>query len=208
MWMGFDWSEVGKLAAWVVATAGASFAGSYFAAYLKKKGENLATHEDIDKVVDQVKAVTQTTKEIEAKISGELWDRQKQWELKREVTFGAAKAAGAAKDTLVKMHGIYMTDKRNLQQGKPIREDKQTEAYAAFNKAADELDQAFLLVATVCGDGLRNEVGGFAVFARGVAIEIAEGKPEKFLEKTDEFGARYTNIAKAIRAELGLTDKK
>jgi len=35
----------------------------------KKKGENLATHEDLDKLVVQVRAVTTTTKEIEAKIS-------------------------------------------------------------------------------------------------------------------------------------------
>lgn len=53
--------------------------GAYLGSYLKKKGENLATHEDIDKLVDQVRAVTQTTKEIEAKISNEVWDRQKRW---------------------------------------------------------------------------------------------------------------------------------
>ena len=39
-----------------------------------------------------MKEVTKATKEIEAKISSDLWDRQKQWEMKREVTFGAAKS--------------------------------------------------------------------------------------------------------------------
>src|SRR6266852_1966802 len=67
------------------------WAGAYFGAYLKKKGENLATHEDIDKLVDQVRAVTQTTKEIEAKISSDVWTMQKQWEMKQEVLFDAAK---------------------------------------------------------------------------------------------------------------------
>ena len=47
-------------------------AGAFIGSYLKKKGENLATHEDINKLVDQVKSVTQATKEIEAKISGKL----------------------------------------------------------------------------------------------------------------------------------------
>ena len=42
--------------------------GAYLGSYLKKKGENLATHEDIEIVLDQVRKVTQTTKEIEAKI--------------------------------------------------------------------------------------------------------------------------------------------
>jgi len=68
------------------------WAGAYFGGYLTKKGENLATHEDIDKLVDQVRAVKQTTREIEAKISDEVWDRQKRWELKREVLFEATRA--------------------------------------------------------------------------------------------------------------------
>jgi hypothetical protein len=51
--------------------------------YLKKKGENLATHEDIGKLIDQVRAVTITTKEIEASISDRSWNRQKHWEMKR-----------------------------------------------------------------------------------------------------------------------------
>ncbi len=42
-------------------------AGAFIGSYLMKKGENLATHEDINKLVDQVKSVTQATKEIEAK---------------------------------------------------------------------------------------------------------------------------------------------
>jgi hypothetical protein len=49
-----------------------AFVGSYLASYLKKKGENLATHEDIDKLVDQVRAVTTATKEIEERIESSL----------------------------------------------------------------------------------------------------------------------------------------
>jgi hypothetical protein len=67
-------------------------AGAYVASYLKKKGENLATHEDIDKLVEQVRAVTTTTKEIEAKISGELWDKQRHWEAKRDSLLGTVKS--------------------------------------------------------------------------------------------------------------------
>src|SRR5437870_10327269 len=63
----------------------------FLAGYMKKKGENLATHEDIGKLVEQMSAVTKATKEIEAKISSDVWDRQKHWEMKREVLFVAAK---------------------------------------------------------------------------------------------------------------------
>ena len=36
-------------------------AGAYFGGYLKKKGENLPTHEDIKLLTQQVAAVTTTT---------------------------------------------------------------------------------------------------------------------------------------------------
>lgn len=65
--------------------------GAYLGSYLKKKGENLARREDIEGLVEQVSAVTKATKEIEAKISSNVWDRQKQWELKRDLLLDAVK---------------------------------------------------------------------------------------------------------------------
>jgi hypothetical protein len=64
---------------WLALTTIGVWFAAYFGSYFHKKGENFATHEDIDKLVDQVRAVTTTTKQIEAKISNEVWDRQKQW---------------------------------------------------------------------------------------------------------------------------------
>jgi len=55
--------------------------GAYLGSYLKKKGENLATHEDIDKLVNQVSAVTVATKQIEARISNQTWQRERRAEL-------------------------------------------------------------------------------------------------------------------------------
>jgi hypothetical protein len=53
----------------------------YVTSYLKKKGENLAIHEDIDKLLDQVSVVTTATKQIEAKISNETWQRERRSDL-------------------------------------------------------------------------------------------------------------------------------
>src|SRR5215470_19211540 len=71
------------LAVFITTTLGAGL-GAYLVSYLKRKGENLATQEDISKL-------TQATKEIESKISTEMWDRQKRWELRRDVLFEVAK---------------------------------------------------------------------------------------------------------------------
>jgi hypothetical protein len=82
---------IAKYAGTAVTTFVAGGAGAYVGSYLKRKGENLATHEDIGKLVAQVGAVTQATKEIEARISDEVWNRQRQWELKRELLLETVK---------------------------------------------------------------------------------------------------------------------
>ena len=74
----------------------------------KKKGENLATHEDIEKLKEQVRVVTTTTKEIEAKISTEVWDRQRRWEMKREVLFEASKSLARVCDALMRINATEL----------------------------------------------------------------------------------------------------
>ena len=59
----------------------ALFVGGFLKSYVSRKGENLATHEDIQKLVDQVRAVTATTEEIKATVSNE----QREWQLKKEL---------------------------------------------------------------------------------------------------------------------------
>src|SRR6266704_2630378 len=54
---------------------------SYFSPYLSKKGENLATHEDIYKLVDQVRE----TERVKAEITDRTWDRQMRWNFKRDM---------------------------------------------------------------------------------------------------------------------------
>jgi len=71
---------IGKYAGVGVTTLVASGVGAYLGSYLKKKGENLATHEDIDKLTEQVSAVTATAKQIEATISNEMWRRERKAE--------------------------------------------------------------------------------------------------------------------------------
>src|ERR1700733_13386684 len=83
------------------------FFGSFLAGYLKKKGENLATHEDIQNLVEQVQAVTTATQEIESRISGELWDRQKKWELRRDIIFETTRAVADVKHRLNALDSLH-----------------------------------------------------------------------------------------------------
>jgi hypothetical protein len=59
--------------------------GAFLGAYFRKKGENLATHEDINRLVDQVKATTAATEAIRSEVSGKLWETQERWKSKRQL---------------------------------------------------------------------------------------------------------------------------
>ena len=52
--------------------------GAYFGSYLREKGKNLATKEDVDRIVRK-------TEDIKAEVTGELWERQNRWTFKKEL---------------------------------------------------------------------------------------------------------------------------
>jgi len=66
-------------------------AGAYIGSYLREKGKNLATREDLDKIVIQVERTTKVTEEIKASISGEQWVRQKRWDAKYQMLLPAGR---------------------------------------------------------------------------------------------------------------------
>ena len=74
--------------------------GIYLTAYLKKKAQNLATREEFKELQKQTAELTRTTAKIETDIKGDLWDRQKRWELKRDVLFDIVKNMGTTFDAL------------------------------------------------------------------------------------------------------------
>jgi membrane protein implicated in regulation of membrane protease activity len=53
-------------------------------AYAGEKGKNLARKEDLAAILAEVRAVAIAQKEIDAKISGELWERQCRLNQKRD----------------------------------------------------------------------------------------------------------------------------
>jgi hypothetical protein len=77
-------SAADGIAVFILSAIGAGI-GSYLTAYLKRKGENLATHEDIEKLVNQVRATTEATENIRTALTGTLWESQERWKMKSEM---------------------------------------------------------------------------------------------------------------------------
>jgi hypothetical protein len=178
------------------------WAGAYFGGYITKKGENLATHEDIDKLVDQVRAVTQTTKEIESKISDEVWDRQRRWELRREVLFEATRALAGIDDALVGLHSMTQVEKKendiNWHTAKNAKTLKWTKAYTVFEEAS-------LLVMAVCSNKAGHAFQDYGAFMNRMALRIAKDDDGKvFKNALAEHLEKQLALQKIVRTELGI----
>jgi hypothetical protein len=179
-------------------------AGGFLGSYLKRKGENLATHEDIDKLVEQVRAVTTATKEIEAKISSDVWDRQKRWEVKREVIFEVTKRIALVQDKLGSLQAVYQTESEERKKGKPEWPGRTARALAEFSEAANNLDQATLPVSLACGAEVRESLFAFLVFTRQLAVKITEGNLEVFMASIKELLTKSNAVTVAMRKEIGV----
>ncbi len=175
--------------------------GAYFGAYLKQKGKNLATHKDIGQLVDQVAAVTKTTKEIEAKISSEVWDKQKRWELKRNVLFELAKRVAAIFDTLGNLNAACAIARKQSQD--PFMEHK-SEANRKWFDALAALEESKLFVDVICDKHLEDAVETFKRHAVNTAYEINKDDPDIFRKSHPELRKLGDAIVAAMRKELGV----
>src|ERR1700730_13504233 len=57
----------------------------WLSGYTAEKSKTFARKEDLDTILAEVRAVTITQKEIEAKLTSQQWDRQMRWNQKRDI---------------------------------------------------------------------------------------------------------------------------
>jgi hypothetical protein len=176
--------------------------GGYMQGYMSEKGKNLATHEDIDKVVDQVKAVTQTAKEIEAKISDQMWDRQKRWELKRDQLLLLADKSLGVKVATNNLSASLRTDDLGLQP--PTKKLSSAEFALALHEAVVELEKVVLTVSLVCGE---ETVQAASIYASAVRNWIGLINTDRRKTMGDdvsltEIVKAYTVVKAAMKQEI------
>ena len=192
-----------SLIAWGITTLTGAFLGSFLAGYLKQKGENLATHEDIDGLVDQVKTVTRATKEIEAKISDDMWTRQKKWELKREVLFEATKRLADIDDALISYDSVLRVT-HNRQDDDVASASAKHEALMRWSRASTAFDETKLIVRIVCGKETTEAFDQFALFIRLIAAGINKNDLGIYKQSGRELATKLLEVQSAIRKELGI----
>ena len=188
---------------WPILTVVGSFVGAFVSPYLTTKGKNLATHEDINGLVDQVKAVTMATKEIEAKVSSEVWDQQKRWETRKEILFDAvrhvARAQAILTDTVVSIGKI---DAAKTRDDKAVALSRATECIGQCKDMAATMNVELTLVGLVSGKAV---VSAFAqvthIYWASMGLSTTESVAAAE-NKLMELGEAVVHLHSSIRAEL------
>ncbi len=183
-----------------VGLAGASLVGAVIGAYAKRKGENLATHEDLDKLVAQMAAVTETAENIKAAISDDLWDRQKQWEMRRDAVFEAVRTLGQLDNALLELHVAYSVS--------TSRDDfvaqNRLEKGDSFNTIGSNLDGARFLADAIVGRPLGKALSDCVFGMRMVAKDIMHGDAGRYTATQRERAIQILAVYAAVRRELKL----
>jgi hypothetical protein len=192
-----------KMVGWGLTTAGGAFIGSYLGSYMKKKGENKAIHEDIGKLVDQVKAVTEATKKIEATISDEVWNRQKRWEIKREVLFEVVRNVSRSYDVLKHLDLVLQTGIANSSSTSPFLMQLKVEENAKWFEAVSALDQSGLFIDATCDKRIGAALFDYRKLA-AIAGKIHKDDAQIFKSKNVDLMRLRNALLDAIRKDLGI----
>jgi hypothetical protein len=188
----------------ILVTAVVAGGSAYFGSYLKKKGENLATHEDVGKLVEQVAAVTQTTKEIESTISGDLWDRQKRWEIKRDAFFEAIKALTELEDAVSILDSRFKAAKMSPSPTPEEFNGKVKASHQSWSRASLGYRKATRLAEVVADKETNQVFRNIGFFLTDITRQILVGDLNAFTKGLPRLLEESGKLIAEIRKELNV----
>ena len=178
-----------------------AFFGSFLGTYTKRKAENLATKEDFDDLLLQVKKTTETTENIKANILKVSWVDQQRWQLKRELYLDLLAALYSEKEAIFKLSDeekrTVPTDSEVLALREEFIKNNRSQSLAAIEQISK--------IRGVAGVLLTDE-------SLKALDELAESWYESFeRESTDFYSVRlaaadkaYSIVLKAATKDLGV----
>jgi hypothetical protein len=181
-----------------------SWFGGFFGTYLRKKGENLATKEDIDDLVEQTRQLTQATKEIEAKISHEVWDRQRKWEVKKEALFDAARGLVELNNALMQLSSVADAKKNKPDIPEHVWLLQENEALKTCMEAANSLQKITLLLSVTVGPEVLVAFGKTNNLLKDMSAKMSDGDFEGARRLVGSNRKSMNELILEIRAELGV----
>jgi hypothetical protein len=164
----------------------ASLIGAAVGAYFKRRAENLATHDDLDKLVEQIAAVTQTTENIKAAISDDVWDRQRQWELRRDAILKALDAFNDFESSIIDISATHRHVLKTCDLESRDKVQNQFEdASDGFLECKQKFSRAIRLIDATVGGDLSNALHVYFDLALHLVLSLCIPEND-YLDSTDE----------------------
>ena len=185
----------------------ASLFGAAVGAYFKRRAENLATHDDLDKLVEQMAAVTQTTENIKAAISDDVWDRQRQWELRHDAILEAIRAHADLESALVNLNSClsgYLSQPENMLTDKT--NTQVSEACQRFRDSRNSFMRAYHIANLAVGGQFSKDLSAYFLLSGGVSNDMTDKKSFLDSAKSKALALSGNNVILSARQALGIKD--
>jgi hypothetical protein len=176
-----------NLIAWGLTTLTSAFVGSYLAGYLKKKGENLATKEDVQDLAAQTALLTQTTEQIKAEITDKVWNKQRHWEMKRDAIFAAIQGLERANSAVISMATVFNHAPGPDDDKEGVWATRKTDAMILCRDATNEFDDRRAIATLVCSPELSSALSKASWEIRAAVSKVFEN-----------YATQYGDISKEI----------
>ena len=123
------------------------FSSAFLPGNMREKGKDLATKEDLKELARQTGILTQTAKEIEARISVSVWSKQERWDIQKTALLDGLKELATAEIFLVRLVQTFV-DTKDRPQGWETRRREANEKYA---ERINNFWRTQLAIEIVCG---------------------------------------------------------
>ena len=172
------------------------FIGSYAA----KKGENLATKEDIAQL-------TKIAEGIKAKISDEVWDRQRQWEMRRDAVIEAIRVRTRFSNALAKLGGLLQVIVDEKSDEFDRHNQTVREAYFHYAECVSEYECANLILDLIFGGDTSNSFRNYHQFADSL-VRDSKDNPSIFAKRGigNELVNKSSAFIRSAQKALGIKD--
>jgi hypothetical protein len=176
------------------------FSRSFLPGNMQEKGKNLATKEDVQELARQTERLTQTTKEIEARISLGVWSQEQRRDVQKTALLESLKELATAETFLVRLVHVF-ADTKDHPQGWEARRKEANEKYAG---AINNFWRTQLAMEIVCGREIGDQFQQIDNTFKRVLNMVKQGDFKDIWDtQFPLFFAEKGQLGETIRRKLG-----
>src|SRR6202012_4323636 len=177
------------------------FTWAFLPSYMREKGKNLATKEDIQELARQTGILTETAKEIEARLSVSVWSNQQRWDMQKTALLDSLKDLATAETFLVRLVQTFV-DTKDRPRGWEARRKEANQKYA---EKINNFWRTQLAIEVVCGKEIGSHFQEIDTIFDRVRKSLKQGDfDEIWNQQYPELLMAKRQLGETVRRRLGL----